>query len=118
LFAMTVFRAISLSAHGAIEIVLGLMTMVAPFLFGFGVAGGVTALLIGMLLVGAALTTVDARTVNVAAHYTFDYVVALAILVAALALGLLAGDKHATAYLAAVAVVQLGLNMGTRYTAA
>jgi hypothetical protein len=118
LFAMTVFRAISLSAHGAIEIVLGLMTMVAPFVFGFGVSGGIAALLIGMLLVGAALSTVDARTVNVAAHYTFDHVVAFAILVAALGVGLVAGDKHATAYLAAVAVVQLGLNFGTRYTAA
>jgi hypothetical protein len=42
----------------------------------------------------------------------------LAILVAALGLAAFAGDRHATAYLAAVAVVQLGLNFGTRYTAA
>jgi hypothetical protein len=115
---MTVFRAISLPAHGAVEILLGLMTMVAPFLFGFGVAGGIAALLIGLLLVGAALTTVDRHAMNVGAHYAFDYVAALGILVAALAVGIFAGDKHATAYLAAVAVVQLGLNLGTRYTAA
>jgi hypothetical protein len=115
---MTVFRGISLSAHGAVEIVLGLATMVAPFLFGFGTAGGVAALLIGLTLVGAALSTVDARTINVAAHYAFDHTMAIAILVAALTLGIVAGDRHATAYLAAVAVVQLGLNLGTRYTAA
>ncbi|MCW3066542.1 MAG: hypothetical protein JWN32_3714 [Solirubrobacterales bacterium] len=115
---MTVFRAISLSAHGAIEIVLGFATMVAPFLFGFSVAGGVVAMLVGLLLVGAALSTVDARTVNVAAHYAFDNMAALGVLVAALALGIFVGDRHATAYLAAVAVVQLGLNLGTRYTAA
>jgi hypothetical protein len=115
---MTVFRGISLSVHGAVEVVLGLATMVAPFLFGFGTAGAIAALLIGLTLVGAALSTVDARSVNVAAHYAFDHTAAIAILVAAPALGVLAGDRHATAYLAAVAVVQLGLNLGTRYTAA
>ena len=115
---MTVFRGISLSAHGAVEILLGLATMVAPFLFGFSTAGAIAALLIGMTLVGAALSTVDARSINVAALHAFDHAVAIAILGAALALGILAGDRHATAYLAAVAVAQLGLNMSTRYTAA
>jgi hypothetical protein len=118
LFAMTVFRAISLQTHGAIEILLGIATMVAPFLLGFSTAGGIAALLIGLVLVGAALSTIDARSINVAAHHAWDHTATLTMLVAALALGILAGDRHATAYLAAVAVVQLGLNAGTRYTAA
>ena len=115
---MTAFRAISLSAHGAVEIALGLATMVAPFVLGFGTAGGIAALLIGLVIVGSALTTVDMRSINVGAHYALDHVMAPAILLAALGLGILAGDRHATAYLAAVAVVQLGLNATTRYTAA
>jgi len=115
---MTVFRAISLSAHGAIEILLGIATMVAPFLLGFSTAGGIASLLIGLLLVGAALSTIDARSMNVAAHYAWDHAATIAVLGAALALGILAGDRHATAYLAAVAVAQLGLSFGTRYTAA
>jgi hypothetical protein len=118
LFAMTVFRAISLSAHGPIEIVLGFATMVAPFLLGFTTAGAIASVLIGLLLVGAALSTIDARSMNVAAHYAWDQAAAIAMLGAALALGVLGGDRHATAYLAAMAVVQLGLNFGTRYTAA
>src|SRR5581483_4177881 len=101
---MTAFRAISLSAHGAFEILLGLATMVAPFVLGFGVAGGVAAMIVGLLLVGAALSTVDARSINVGAHYAFDYAMALATIVAALGSGLAAGDRHATAFLAAVAV--------------
>ena len=32
---MTAFRLISLPAHGALEMLAGLFTMVAPFLFGF-----------------------------------------------------------------------------------
>jgi hypothetical protein len=115
---MTVFRGISLSAHGAVEVLLGLATMVAPFLFDFSTAGAIAALLVGLTLVGAALSTLDARTVNVAAHHAFDQAIAIAVLVAALALGIVADDRHATAYLAAVAVAQLGLNLSTRYTAA
>ena len=115
---MTAFRAISLPAHGVVEITVGLVTMVAPFLLGFGTAGGIAALLIGLIIVGAALTTIDTRSLNVGAHYALDNVMALAMIVAALALGFLAGDRHATAYLAAAAVVQLGLNLTTRYTAA
>jgi hypothetical protein len=101
-----------------VEIALGLVTMVAPFLLGFGVAGGIAALLIGLVIVGAALTTIDPRSINVGAHYALDHVMAVAMVVAALGLGVLAGDRHATAYLAAVAIVQLGLNLTTRYTAA
>ena len=115
---MTAFRAISLPAHGAMEIALGLVTMVAPFLLGFGAAAGITSLLIGLVIVGAALNTIDPRSINVGAHYALDHVMALTMLVAALALGILAGDRHATAYLAAAAIAQLGLNVTTRYTAA
>jgi hypothetical protein len=97
---------------------VGIATMAAPFLLGFGTAGGIAALLIGLVIVGAALNTIDTRQINVGAHYALDHVMALAMLLVALALGIFAGDRHATAYLAAAAVVQLGLNVTTRYTAA
>jgi hypothetical protein len=115
---MTAFRAISLSVHGAIEMMLGLATLVAPFVLGFGAPGAIVAVAVGAVLIGAALSTVDARTINVSAHHAFDHTISLAILVAALGLAAFAGDHHATAYLAAVAIVQLGLNLGTRYSAA
>lgn len=111
---MTAFRLISFSAHGAFEMLIGLVTLVAPFLFGFGVAGAVISIAIGLLAVGLALSTTDSG-VAVGAHYAFDYGLTIATLVAALLVGL-AGDSAAVIYLACAGVAQLALNLSTRYS--
>ncbi len=109
-------RIVSLPAHGAVELLLGMLTMVAPFLIGATPAGTVVLAGIGAVVVGLALTTVDDASVAVHAHHTYDLGLAVGLLGAAVALAA-AGDAAATTYAAIAGVVHLGLNLVTRYSA-
>jgi len=113
---MTTFRLMSLSAHAATELVLGLFTVAAPFIFGFGGGATIVTLAIGALLVGLALSAVDHRSTSVAAHSRFDTMMAMAALAGALVLG--AGrDAGAAAVLCGVGIAQFALTLTTRYSA-
>lgn len=57
--AMAARSVISLPTHGALELPLGLIALIAPFALGFGPAGAIVSLLIGACIVGLAL---DAAT--------------------------------------------------------
>src|SRR4051812_42765396 len=109
-------RPVSLSTHGAAELMFGIATMLAPFLFGFEAAGTVIAVAIGALVAGLGLTTVDERTIRVARHHAYDMAAPLGLIAGAVIAGL-AADPVAAAYLAGAAVVHALLNLGTRYTA-
>ena len=85
---------VTLATHGAVESGLGLLVMVAPFLFGFSTAAAVLAVVFGALGVGLGLSAVDDRNVRVAAHESYDYALSFGLLASALAVGL-AGDAHA-----------------------
>jgi NO-binding membrane sensor protein with MHYT domain len=111
---MTALRLITLPAHGAVEFLLGMIAMVAPFALHFGPAGSAVSLLLGALLVGLALSTTDSG-VRLSTHYAFDYAVAFGSLGGALLLGL-SGDRVAMSALAGLAVAQLALNATTRYS--
>jgi hypothetical protein len=121
---MTAFRLIPLPVHGALELLTGLFTMAAPFLFGFGTAAAVVAVGVGAVLVGLALSstaTGDPQqhlrgTLSVAGHHAADYGVALGLLGAA-AVVAAAGDAVAGFALAAIGAAQLLLNLSTRYSA-
>ena len=115
---MTALRLISLPAHGALELLGGFALMASPFVFGFGPAGVVTAVLLGALLVGLALSTAspDGDTLSVAAHHSFDYGIAIGLLGGALVLAL-ADDRPAAIALLAASVAQFALNISTRYIA-
>jgi len=115
---MTAFRLISLPAHGALELMLGLALMAAPFVLGFSMAAVVVAVAVGAVVAGLALSAAVADTgaIDIAAHYTYD----LALAVGALGAGIvfaLAGDGPAAGSLLAVGVALLGLNLTTRYSA-
>jgi hypothetical protein len=112
---MTALRPISLPAHAVAELTLGALTMAAPFLLGFESAGTVLAILAGAVAFGLALSAAD-PSVSVTAHHTYDYAMAVAMLGAALILGLL-GDAIALAYFGAAGAVQITLNGVTRYSA-
>ena len=110
---MTVLRPISLPTHAAAELTLGALTMAAPFGLGFGPAGTVLAVAAGAVAVGLALSAAD-PTASVTAHHASDYAMAMAMLGAALVLGIV-GDAVALAYFGAAGAIQVALNVTTRY---
>src|SRR5437588_4049385 len=98
---MTAIRLISLPFHGALEMLAGLFTMVAPFLFGFTPAGAVAAVGIGALIVGLSLATASTErgALPIAAHFAFDRGLVIGLLGAGVLVGL-AGDAGAALFLA------------------
>jgi hypothetical protein len=115
---MTALRLISFSTHAALELVLGLALIVAPFVLGFSAAGIVVAVAIGALTAGLALSaaTSEGTTIPISAHWTFDQALALGLLGSAAVIAI-AGDKVAAITFAVAALVQLALNVTTRYSA-
>lgn len=112
--AMTALRpTISLPTHGALELLLGLLALVAPFALGFGMAGAVVSLLLGVCIVGLALDA--AQPAQVSAHQAFDYAIAFAAVLVAVPLAL-AGDAAAALSLGAVGVALGALDAATRYS--
>lgn len=113
--AMTVLRPISLPLHGAFELPIGVLALVAPFALGFGLAGMVLSVLIGTCVVGLALDAAQ-QPARVAAHQAFDCGIAFAAVLVAIPLAL-AGDARAAVFLGAAGLAQLGLYAVTRYSA-
>jgi hypothetical protein len=116
--AMTAFRLMSLPAHGAFELAIGVALMAAPFLLGFGAAGTLVAVVVGALVVGLALNAAvaDTGTVDIAAHYAYDLGLVTGLLGAGVVLAV-SGDAPAALVLLAAAAAQLTLNATTRYSA-
>lgn len=114
---VTANRRFTLAAHGVIEFVLGLATLVSPALLHFRAAGIVAAVFLGSLLVGMGVTAgADERTAP-AWHQLLDLVSVLASAFVALGLAL-AGEAPAALFFAAVTVLRSGVNVTTRYVAA
>jgi hypothetical protein len=112
---MTALRpTISLPTHGALELPLGLLALVAPFALSFGLAGAVVSILIGVCIVGLALDA--AQPAQVSAHQVFDYGIAFAAVLAAVPLAL-AGETAAALFLAGVGAALGALHTATRYSA-
>jgi hypothetical protein len=112
---MTVLRpTISLPTHGALELPLGVLALIAPFVLGFGLAGAVVSVLIGVCTVGLALDAAQHPT-QVSAHQAFDYGIALAAVATAVPLAI-AGQAVAALFLGAVGVALLALDAATRYS--
>jgi hypothetical protein len=112
------FRLLSFTAHAVVELTVGLATMAAPFVFGFGPAGTLAAVVVGVLIVGLALNaaTPQGSSIPIAAHFAFDRGLAAGLLGASLLLAL-ADDRAAATFFAAAAATQLAINVSTRYTA-
>jgi hypothetical protein len=115
---MTAFRLISLPFHGALELAIGLATMVAPFVLGFGAAGTVVGVLVGALIVGLALGAAvsESGTIDITAHYAYDVGLALGLLGAGIVLAA-SGDKPGGLWFLSASAAQLALNLTTRYSA-
>jgi hypothetical protein len=113
-------NSVSFSVHVLIEYGVGLLTILAPFLFSFDdSAAKVVSVLIGAgILVLAVVTDAPtglSRSLPVASHVVIDYVVGLLLIVAPFVFGFAGDDTAATAYFLAVGVGYLILTVLTRY---
>lgn len=117
---MTAVRLIPLPIHAALRMATGILTMAAPFLFGFAPAATVVAVVLGAVVTGVAMGGVqDERGLTalpISTIHAFDYGVVFGTFGAAVVLGA-SGDAAAATVLAAIALVQLGGNVLTKYSA-
>lgn len=111
---------VSLSLHVLFEYGVGVLTIVAPFLFSFdSTAAKLVSVLVGVgVLVLAVVTdapTGIARSLPVASHVVLDYVLALFLIVAPFVFGFSDDDDAATAYFIVLGVGYVLLAVLTRY---
>jgi hypothetical protein len=104
-------RRLSLPEHGAVELLVGLALIAAPFAFGFGPAGLLVSMAAGAVVAGLALS--DGMAIS--AHMTADTAVAFGLLAVAAALAS-RGDNVAGGVLASAAALELALCVCTRWT--
>ena len=117
---MTAFRLIPLPIHAALRVLSGLALMVLPFVLAFSATGAVLAVAIGAVVMGVSLRavdTADARSLAPSDLHAFDYGTVVAVAASALALAALTDDDTAGLVLGLAAVVLLGGNLLTRYSA-
>ena len=114
---MTALRLVSLPTHAALEMLLGLALMAAPFVLGTSIVGAVAGVVVGALVVGTALQSIDAGgrpPLAVAAHHAADFGLVIGMAAGAGVLAL--EDRTAAAMFGVAALAQLVLNLTTRYT--
>ena len=107
-------RHVSLSAHGAIAVLLGMVMLLAPAVLHFQVAGLILAASLGAIEIGFGLTFIAPGRYATVWRSHLDSLLALTTAAAALAIAA-AGDQTAAIFLAAMTGVQVCLNLGTRY---
>jgi hypothetical protein len=112
---MRISRRLTLPAHGAIEVLMGIALMLFPVALGFAPAGLITAVLLGAILTGAALA-LNTQPISSSAvfHNEFDSGFIAVTAIAAFVLAT-AGQGRAALLLAAVVVVQAMLRYATGY---
>src|SRR3954466_5590784 len=100
---MTAFRLISLPAHGAMELLVGLALTASPFVLGFSPAATVFTVLRGARVTGVApgASVGDTGTIDIAAHDTFDIAFAIGLLGAGVVFAIAGDGPAARAMLAA-----------------
>jgi hypothetical protein len=104
-------RRLSLQEHGALELLVGIALIVAPFALGFGPAGLLASMAAGAVIAGLGLSD----GLPLGTHMAADSLVAAALLGTAVALAT-AGESDAGGLLAAAGAGELALGMGTRWT--
>jgi hypothetical protein len=110
---MGVMSRLSLPAHGALELLIGIALLVGPFAAGLGSGGLVLGVVAGTLVAGLALAGTDGLPLG--AHQTLDQAVATVLIGLAAAMAL-AGEPLGAALLGAAAVAELVLVASTRWT--
>ena len=121
---MRTSRRISLSAHGAIESLAGIVIMLSPIALPVGAAGLVVLAVAGAIVTGAGLGLISTSprvgvlpSPRASTHNGLDGVLVVASALGALALAI-AGEAPAALALAVLVVVQACLSFVTSYATA
>jgi len=115
---MTLFRAIPINAHAALEVAAAPLLIVAPFALGFDYLASALSIMLGVLLIGLATSVYGDSTrgsLPLSAHAGLDYLLAGA----TIAVGVLAGiggDYVATVFLAGFGFAHMALTASTRFS--
>jgi hypothetical protein len=114
---MTIARLLPLHVHGALEIVVALVIMAAPFVLGFEPAAMIASVLLGALVVSVALATHvgDEGALSISTHAAFDIAFAIAMSVGAVVFAIVQ-DVPAAAFMALGAVSLTLISSLTRYS--
>ena len=110
---MTALRLIPLPLHSALEMLVGLVLISAPFALGLSTPALVVGVLVGALVAGIALHAMEPS--SIAAHHAADHGIAVGVAGAAIVFA--ATDTGAAILFGAAAATQLALNLTTRYSA-
>jgi hypothetical protein len=117
---MTLLRLIPIHIHAVLETILAPVMIVAPFAFGFSPPALVASVLLGVLVMGTALSTSVALAgqdggLRISTHASLDLGLAMAAAVCSLGFGL-TQDPAAGLFFGATAILQALLATTTRYT--
>lgn len=105
--------------HAALELALGAALIALPFALGLGSAAVILGIALGGSLCGVALMGAEASThggLPLSLHAAYDVALTVALLVAALVLGVAEGMRPLILFLA-VGAAELTLAATTRYSA-
>jgi len=115
---MTLFRAIPIYVHAALEVAAAPLLIVAPFALGFGHLAGALSIALGILLIGLAASVYgggDRGSVPLSAHAGLDYTLAAVTIAVGVVAGI-AGDYVATIFLVGFGAAHLALTASTRFS--
>jgi hypothetical protein len=115
---MTLFRAIPINVHAALEVAAAPLLIVAPFALGFDYLAGALSIGLGILLIGLATSVYgDSARGNLplSAHAGLDYTLAVATMAAGVIAGI-AGDGVATIFLVGFGSAHMALTASTRFS--
>jgi hypothetical protein len=105
------FRRLSLTEHGLLELLTGLLLIGAPLVLGLGLVPLTAGIGAGALVAGLAL----AEDMPISAHMAADIALGAGLLAAAVLLAG-AGERTAATLLALGAAAELALSAATRWT--
>ncbi len=91
----------------------------APFALGFSPLAGAVSILLGVLLLGLALSLYgdgERGSMPIVAHRGFDYVLSATTIVAGIVVGLATGDATATVFMVGFGFAHMALTASTRFS--
>jgi hypothetical protein len=115
---MTLFRAIPINLHAALEVGAAPLLIVAPFALGFDYLAGALSIALGILLIGLGTSVYGDTTrgnLPLSAHAGLDYTLALATIAAGVVAGI-GGDSVATIFLVGFGSAHMALTASTRFS--
>jgi hypothetical protein len=115
---MSLFRAVPIYVHAALELLAAPVLIAAPFALGFSDLAGAMSIALGIVLIGLATSVYgegDRGNLPLSAHAGLDYTLAVATIAAGVVAGV-GGDHIATVFLVGFGSAHLALTASTRFS--